>query len=242
MKIDVAEQFEHLPRAPIVEAVIDIRARAEMNWEEQLVSEMLKPKLPGYPRVSPQSEFRQEVTFEVGQQPKSEQQARRWKGLRFHSEDGRHIAQFNRDGFVFSRLPPYEKWEHLRDEALRLWRIHADLARPTEVLRIGLRFVNSIVLPPHEVRLEDYLEPNPELPRGLDLPFLGFLHSDMLAVPGYPYAINVVRTGPPQELRSRAIGLILDVDVFTTQPSELREGLLEARLAEMRSQPSHSLR
>ncbi len=208
MKIDVVEQFEHLARAPIVEAVIDVRARAEAAWEEQVVSEMLKPKLPDYP---------------LG------------RGLRFQSADGRHIAQFNRDGFVFSRLPPYENWEHLRDEALRLWRIHEDVARPTEVLRIDLRFINRIMLPPHEVRFEDYIQPYAEPPRGLNLPFLGFLHADTLAVTGYPYAINVVRTiQPPQDPHTDRIGLILDIDVFTTQPSELREGSIEARLTEMR--------
>jgi len=155
--------------------------------------------------------------------------------VRFHSADERHLAQFNRDGFVFSRLPPYQNWEQLRTEAMRLWRMHTELARPTEAQRVGLRYINRIVLPMQEVRFEDYIQPHAEPPRGLDLPFHGFFHQDILAVPDYAYAITVVRTiQPPQDPRAQGLGLILDIDVFTTQPVELREGVLEARLAEMR--------
>jgi len=232
IKIDVAEQFEHLPHAPIVEAVIEVRARAEVGWEEGVISKTLKPKLPDYPRVVSQKEFQPEVEFGPGQAP---QHDLGWKGLRFQSADERHIAQFNRDGFVFSRLYPYQNWEHLRDESLRLWRIHADLAHPLEVQRMGLRFINRITLPVDEVNFEDYLHPHPQPPRGLDLPFLGYFHHDSLAVPGYPYVINVVRTSqPPHDPRVQGLGLILDIDVVTSHPLELRQGVLETKLAEMR--------
>lgn len=235
MKIDATEQFQHLPHAPIVEAVIEVRARAECAWEESLVSEQLKPKLPDYPDVASQNEFRQEFKLGLGQPPEARQHDLGWKGLRFQSADKRHVAQFNRDGFVFSRLQPYESWEQLRNEGMRLWRIHADLARPTEVQRIGLRYINRIVLPVQEDKFKDYIQPHAETPSGLDLPFLGFFHLDTLAVPDYPYTINVVRTiQPPQDAHAQGIRLILDIDVFTTQPVELRQELLETRMAEMR--------
>jgi len=235
MKIEVSEQFPHLPHAPIVEAVIEIRARAEVAWEEGVISEQLKPKLPDYPQVASQKEFQQEVQFGAGQVLEAKQHNLGWKGLRLQSADQRQVVQFNRDGFVFSRLDPYENWEHLRDEALRLWRVHLDLAHPTETQRIGLRFINRIELPAHEMKFEEYIQPHAEPPRGLDLPFQGFFHHDTLAAPGHPYSINVVRTIQlPQDPRTQGIGLILDIDVFTTQPFELRQGLLEERLAEMR--------
>lgn len=48
LTINIEEQFQHLPRAPIVEAVIDIRARAVMVLEEALVKLQLEAKLNGY--------------------------------------------------------------------------------------------------------------------------------------------------------------------------------------------------
>ena len=49
MKIDLTQQFEHLPKAPIVEATIEVRARADVPWEEATASQKLKPQMSGYP-------------------------------------------------------------------------------------------------------------------------------------------------------------------------------------------------
>ena len=207
MNIDVTEQFPHLPHAPIVEAVIEIRARAEVNWEERAVTDWLKPKLSDYPRVGSQNEFQHEVSFGPGKQPEASQQDLGWKGLRFQSENQPHVVQFNRDGFSFSRLRPYDNWEQLRTEALRLWGIYADLARPTETQRIGLRFINRLALPVSETRFEDYIEPYAQPPRNLDLPFFGFFHQDTLAesaAPGrLPRSHRLRRRMEPQRAAGR---------------------------------------
>jgi uncharacterized protein (TIGR04255 family) len=235
MKIDVTEKFQHLPHAPIVEAVIEVRARAAVAWEETKISQQLKSALLDYPKASSQSEVTHEFKLKPGQPPETKQQDLGWKGLRLQSANEKHIAQFNRDGFIFSRLHPYESWEQLRDEAMRLWQIHAEIAHPTEIQRIGLRFINRIVLPPQDFRFEDYIQPYPEPPYDLDLPFVSFFHHDTLAVPGYPYAINVTRTiQPPQSPQTEGISLILDIDTFTLQSFELDKDMLNARLAEMR--------
>lgn len=235
MKIDLAERFEHLPRAPIVEAAIGIITRAEAVWDEATISEQLKAQLPDYPYIVPQQEFQAQVRISPPQPPETKQHGLGWKGLRFQSVDKTHVAQFNRDGFLFSRLPPYEKWEHLRDEALRLWRIYSRLAHPSEAQGFGLRFINRIVLPVHETNFEKYIKPHPVPPAGLDPLFFGFLHVDTLAVPGYPYAISVIRTIQlAQDPQTAGSALILDIDVFTTQPFQLNQEVLETRLAEMR--------
>ena len=56
-----------------------------------------------------------------------------------------------------------------------------------------------------------------------------------LAVPGHPYAINVIRT--IQQLNGGVdvgVALILDIDVFTTQGFDLDNTVRERRLLEMR--------
>lgn len=233
LNIDLAESFPHLARAPIVEAVIEIRARAEGPWEEEAVMQRLKPELPDYPTVASQSQFRQKIKRGPGQPPEATTHDLGWKGLRFQSADNRHIAQFNRDGFVFSRLPPYENWEQLYSEAMRLWLLYVDLSRPREAQRIGLRFIDRIILPPQEMLFEEYIHSTPSLIQGLDLLVAGFFHQDTLAVPGHPYAVNVIRTIQPEpSTQGRAI--ILDIDVFTTQACDLKQEILKQRLLEMR--------
>lgn len=229
------EKFENLPRAPIVEAVIEIRARATKALEETSLRAAIEPKLAGYVFLDSLREFHSEVKLEGGKPPIQSVSDAGWKGVRFRSSDEKHIAQFNRDGFVFSRLEPYSTWEELESEGKRLWNIYKDLAQPVEIQRLGLRFINRIKLPPGELLFEDYIQPAPSSPHGLELPFHGFMHKDTLGVPGHPYAINVIRT--IQQLNGGVDGgvaLILDIDVFTTQGFDLDNTVLQRRLLEMR--------
>lgn len=235
LTIDLSENFPHLPHAPIVEAVIEVRGRAETKWEETTVRSYFEPKLSNYAYLDSPREIQHELEIKAGQPPKQRVKELGLKGVRFQSADGLHIVQLNRDGFVFSRLHPYENWEQLSQEALRLWECYAELARPAEAQRVGLRFINRIQLPPREMRFEDYIQPAPEPPHDVELPFLGFMHHDTLAVPGYPYAINVIRTiQVPPNLQTEGIALIVDIDVFTNEPFEIRKGAIEQRLPEMR--------
>ncbi len=232
VKIDLEEDFPHLQAAPIVEAVIDIRARPDRSWEEESVRSEAEAKLPGYVFLDSQRAIERELRVEAGRPPEQTLRDLGWKGLRFKSADERHICQFNRDGFVFSWLRPYESWARLQSEGLRLWEIYSAVARPTQAQRLGLRFINRIVLPPQDLRFEDYIQPAAQPPKLLDVPFHGFLHHDTLAVPGHPYAINVVRT--IQTAPDQPLGIILDIDVFTLKAFEAQPGVLHAHLSAMR--------
>lgn len=235
LKIDVTETFQHLEHAPIVEAVIEIRTRVESPWEESALRDQLKARLPGYPKVFSQNEFRHELKVKGGQPPEQLFHDLGWRGLRLQSADGRYIAQFNRDGFVFSRLHPYESWDQFKGEAIRLWKVYGEFAKSQEVQRLGVRFINRIALPVGEVRLEDYLRVPPQPPGELDLQIMSYFHQDSLSVNGHPYAISIVKTvQPPQGSESDGGGLILDIDVFTTKPFDQRADAIDKRLAEMR--------
>jgi len=235
IKIDVTEKFPRLKQAPIIEAVIEIRARAESPWEESAIEGKLKEKLPDYPKVTSQSEVQHELKIAPGLPPEQIFRDLGWKGLRLQSADDRYIAQFNRDAFVFSRLQPYERWDQFKDEAMRLWKVHEELANPTEVQRLGVRFINRISLLTGEVRLEDYLQVPPKSPGDLGFEIAGFFHHDNLRVPGYAYAINIIRTvQPPKGAGLDGGGLILDIDVFTTESFENWNETIEERLSEMR--------
>lgn len=233
MKIDVTEQFELLPRAPIVEAVIQVHARPETSWEEKDILACLKPKLSEFEKSFSRNNMKHEVKLDAAHPPQVSAENLGWYGLLCKSKN--QSVQFNRDGFVFSRLQPYQGWDQFFADAMRLWKIYLETARPMEMQRIGLRFINKIQLPPKEVDFEKYIQPYPEPPFDLDLPFLSFFHHDTLAVPGHPYAINIIRTIQPAiNPQADGIGLIVDIDAFTTQSLEIKEGVLVERLAELR--------
>ena len=108
------------------------------------------------------------------------------------------------------------------------------LQHKVDILFICLFEVTDDVAP-GEVLFEDYIQPAPMPPRGLDLPFQGYVHHDTLAVPGHPYAINVIQTiQPPLSAGAAGVALILALAVFGTQPFTLDDSILGRRLLEMR--------
>jgi uncharacterized protein (TIGR04255 family) len=233
-KIDFAEEFQHLKNAPVVEAIISIHARPERRLEEKELLNAIQSKLPDYPNIVSQNES--SVTFQITNDaaPPAGQNVS-WKGIRFQSADKLHYAQFNKDGFIFSRLSPYTEWNQLSAEAFRLFNIFVDVAKPREIQRLGLRFVNRFQMPPGENQFEQYIQPYPQTPVGLDLPFTGFFHQESFAIPGHPYGINLVRTiQPPMPPLVLGVGLIIDTDIFTLLPFEFDLGRTKHHLSEMR--------
>ena len=151
MKIDLTEPFPLLSRAPIVEAVMGVTARAEVAWDEAAITEQFKPRLPEYPSVQSHREIRHEFKLAAAAQPEQAVHDMGWRGLRCESADKLQIAQFNRDGFSFSRLKPYQNWELFHQEGQRLWGLYNEIAQPSEIQRIGLRFINRIEFSQDEV-------------------------------------------------------------------------------------------
>jgi hypothetical protein len=235
VEIDLGEKFKHLPRAPIVEAVIDIRARASVDLDEEHLRLQIEASLPGYHFLDSHQEIQQEIKVEAGQ-PLSQTIRFDWKGLRFRSEDEKYIAQFNRDGLVFSRLEPYQDWAQLHSEAMKLWLVYMEVAQPLAIDRLGLRFINQIRLPVSEFQLEDYLKSAPQPPVGLDVPFANFMHQDTLTVSGHPYVINVIKATQPFAVGEHpGNALILDIDVLATKTYALENGAeLKRHFLEMR--------
>ena len=229
--IDLNETFEHLPKAPIVEAVIHWRARSENELDPDDLLPALKDHLPDYPDSQPQHKI--EMQAQVGPRGESAQShSSRWHGFLFKSEDKLHVAQFTRNGFVFSRLAPYQQWECFEAEALRLWQIYAKLTKPSEIQQLGVRFINRIS-PVELSNLGEYLVSPPKCPGQLRLPLQEFMHQDKFDVPGHPYCLNVIQTiQPPTQMAG--FGLILDIDVTTTQSIQREDEILKVRLREMR--------
>jgi uncharacterized protein (TIGR04255 family) len=235
-KIDLTEEFPHLNQAPIVEAVIEVLARAGVALEEQSLTEELKRKLPDYSVPVRQQEIEFTTKFSADKQPEHAVREPIWKGMLVHSADNRYVGQFNRDGFIFSRLPPYENWNKFSSEALRLWQIYSELARPLEGRRLGLRYINRLMIPVQgKTVLEDYLRTPPCRPYGLPVEFASFMHNDFFKVPDHPYGARILQMiEPSPNPGASEVGLILDIDAFTVYPFDVDKVDLPNILANLR--------
>lgn len=231
--IDLSEDFPHLPGAPIVEAVIQWVARAGKAFESEKLQKQLADRLPSYPLCRPQNKLELEAQLAADG---SSTQIRRdtWQGFRLTSQDERYIVQFTRDGLVFSRLAPYQDWNAFSTEALRLWNLFVELAQPSEIQRLGVRFINRIA----DLKMKQvgqYLARRPKALEPLGLPMQGFLYQSKHEVPGHPFQINVIQTVQPAEPPdAERFGLILDIDVFTPRPIRPADEVVQDALPKMR--------
>ena len=229
------EVFPILSKVPVVEAVLEIRARADENWSERHICDALERQLPNLPVSSSVGMVSGQIEFPQGEDPRAHTKSMGWHGIEKKSVDGKEVVRFEADAFNYNHLTPYPGWQAFIQSAMDTWRIHQGLASITAIQRIGLRFINKISVPVAGLQLEDYFSSPPLEPKGLILPFSGFLHRDNMVVPGTEYAVQIIRTlAPPPPEGSTEIQLILDIDVSSTMPWSGDTESLMKRLSEMR--------
>ena len=235
--INLAESFDHLGRAPITEAIIQVSGRVVSVWDESPTLANLSSVLPDYPQKNSQHTIQQQLALMPGTSPTTPVDLG-WTGVVFRNPAGNQIANFQRDSFAFSRLAPYENWHNFSSEALRLYELHLKQGQLPQVQRIGLRFLNQFDAPSNDFNLVDiFTQSLPEPQRELALPRARFFHLDTFTVPGHAYAVTITRTFQPEMQTAAASAgpkLILDIDVSTTEPSAPDPLQVRARLEEMR--------
>jgi len=142
----------HYARAPITEAIIDLRVELP---EDKSVSD-LESVHKGLETAYPMMKHRSLAVFhgEIGNQGAAAAASSKNIGFLLTSQDGKYIFQARLDGFTMSRLAPYENWEPFRDEARRLWNVYRAVAKPAKVTRLAVRFINRLDLALARIRSE----------------------------------------------------------------------------------------
>jgi uncharacterized protein (TIGR04255 family) len=64
-------------------------------------------------------------------------------------------------------LHPYPHFEEWEPEVYRALKVYRELTQPKTVARLGLRYINQVVIPGEHIQMEDYFTIYPELPSNL---------------------------------------------------------------------------
>jgi uncharacterized protein (TIGR04255 family) len=207
----MAKIRSHLRAAPIKEALIDFRISPRSDCVLQQI-QRIADLLPGYRQQG--LIYQIETTLNLSNDSETESKKTLATGVRFQSADESFVAQFGIGGFTLSRLPPYKTWGNLVEEALRLWKIYLEVAKPELVTRVATRFINDLQLPMLEgEHFEDYLTASPKIPPGLSQAVLEFLQRVVIGEPTTQCLANVIQVlqeGP----RQGKVPVILDIDVY----------------------------
>jgi len=226
----------HYAKAPITEALIDIRAElaSELRFED--LQAFRKHVGSDYPR-----EETRNVTDAMIQVTPSVQASATQKpyGLAFWNASSNQVLQVRLDGITFSRLRPYQDFEHLRDEARRLWDVYRDLMQPKRVTRIAVRYINQINIPTvtdGKIEPEDYFNTFPQVSSKLPAEFRNFgqffmnlhMHQDDLK------GLLVLNQALIPAMVPETISIVLDFDLYVENPPITSESELWAFFDKLR--------
>jgi uncharacterized protein (TIGR04255 family) len=232
LNLSVSQSFPKLAHAPIVEAVIHWRARAEQSFSQTLRSE-LETKFPHYECHEQRELFiKAEVSAKGAAAPKTAV-TENWDGFRLKGKDSAdgYVVQFKLDGLVVSRLAPYQDWETFATEAMRWWESYLEIAKPAVIDRLGVRFINRMNLSEGDSP-STFLKDHPRKPLDELLKSETFLYQDDYQVVGTPYRVKWVRTIQSNIEGEQSVLADIDVSCGVYAADDL-SGLL-GRLAEMR--------
>jgi uncharacterized protein (TIGR04255 family) len=140
--------------------------------------------------------------------------------VQFLQKDEQALVQVGQHLLAVNRLKPYPTWEEFLPLIVQAFQAYREVAAPTSVHRIGLRYINRIEIPGERVTLEDYFEFYPfigeKLPQDLDAFFLGVQVSYEDARDALRLQLTTTSTEMPG-----ARALFLDLDYFLIKPGEI---------------------
>jgi uncharacterized protein (TIGR04255 family) len=213
----------HYPNAPITEALIELRITHAQDFSVDDLGKIGETLADHYPTQEPMYFHSGQIAFKQAEDPAQVETSYEHSGFRFISQNKQQILQARRDGFTFSVLAPYDRWETFRDEARRLWELYRFAAKVENITRAAVRYINRIDVPlatTPVVRVEDFLRTYPEIPS--DWPYEDLQSYFMqLQIPqmdlGGMMVINQATTPPPNP---ETTSILLDFDLFRAQYEE----------------------
>ncbi|MEC4805929.1 MAG: TIGR04255 family protein [Jaaginema sp. PMC 1079.18] len=232
--IDLNETFPSLRRSPLIEAVIHWQAYANPKLEPKTLQAELSRRLPDFPNIQTQYEYGVQIETPMPPDgsvvPSSVAQQTQWVGFRLENEAKNRVIQFTQTGIVVSSIGKYETWETFHQEALNLWSLFREIAKPTVIQRLGVRYINKILLEEGETA-STYLKTIQ--PNNFELPLIKdtFFHQETYKLPNYPYRLNWICT---QQSEPNQRFLIVDLDVSISPLLDLEQSLLIEHLQKIR--------
>lgn len=205
----MARSREHLQNAPIAEAVLDFRVVPQEQISAETFADLQTSIGEKYTRESSIRSI--EARFGVVHgTPLNPWQTQTDLGYRYKTET--EVAQFRVDGFTFSKLARYTTWEEVSGEAFRLWKVYLDFAKPRQVSRVAVRYINRMRLP--DVKdLGEYLAEPPRLSVPISQRIREFLTRMYVEDPKRKASAVIVQALEPRT-DPETISLLLDIDAF----------------------------
>jgi uncharacterized protein (TIGR04255 family) len=223
----VARRYED---PPVVEALCEIIFDGSV-WKGDIPDafhERIRARFPARTPVA-----RVGAEFEIAPQQASARVTQGEPRWQFARDDRSMIVQLERDLLVVNQLRPYPRFEEWRPVVVEMLAEYRALAQPKTITRLGVRYLNRVVIRETTFDIEKYFRIYPEIPNELNPHGNFLLRVELPPVHQGHELIVTFGDAPPEE--PNAVAMLLDI--FDNSPKWNADAfeLVERRLDEAHS-------
>ena len=149
---------------PVVEALCECFFQ-NSAWDSTIPGTFYEQVKAEFPKKSELK--RTDVHIHLGPSETTTQTALTESRTRFSSQDDTRLVQVERDLVVVNQLKPYPQFEAWRPLVISMVKHYNELAKPQAIVRIGVRYINRIVVPVEGHEMANYFKLYPEVPTEL---------------------------------------------------------------------------
>lgn len=149
---------------PVVEALCEIFFDGS-QWDSTLPGLFFDRVKNDYPKKKELEQIGVEVN--VYKDAQGSRVLRGNQRIQFIKNDGSQLVQVEKDLLVVNQLRPYPKFEDWKPKIDAMLAIYKELAKPNSIKRIGVRYINRVVIPSGKFKMEDYFCLYPKVPQSL---------------------------------------------------------------------------
>jgi uncharacterized protein (TIGR04255 family) len=199
---------QHYPRAPIIEAIIELRFGGAFSDKE--LARLRAHFKSSFPTI----EDRTNIKVEVGQSGVTTLESP--AGFKMTATNAVDLVLVGVDTFATVRLAPYERWEHFRAAAETNFSEFTEAVGRKVVSRIGVRFMNRLDVPLKEVdgsSLNKFLKVGVSIPLDVSSVIEQFSFTFQGVERSTGAKLNINSGVMPPALIDH-LSLLLDIDVY----------------------------
>lgn len=203
-------RIRHLERAPIEEAVVELRVRPRSPFSLDTLAALAARWKTEFPLEEMVQAMAASFRIQDGTPLTSTQHEQ--LGFQLKTADRHDVVQCRRDAFVFSQLRPYSSWEQVLPRATALWAAYRDATKPERLTRLGVRYINRLrlALP---ADLSQYLTSPPAGPEVLHSTLRGYLTRLVLQDQDSGNSVTITQASEPSTDPNHVV-ILLDIDAF----------------------------
>lgn len=197
---------------PIAEALLDIRVNLDSHFDVKKLEEFQKIIDKNFSVKQINTKIEASLMLKPGELPFATKKDTH-NGYLFKTDDNKKIVQARMDGFTFNKLKPYDNWINFEKEGKVLWDAYLKVAKPLNITRVSIRYINLIEIPLPISDFKDYILTIPDVGKGIPQNLSEFLMR--LVIPDEKRE-NVAIVTETFEIskNEKIISLIFDIDVF----------------------------